>query len=331
MGTNLIIGNVIGTRIGSNVNQKLVATLTATGTGTRVSTLMMEVSETQIFTLDGAARFYTNSAGTTGESTTWEVTAGAIRTIYLKCPSGTANLTIPKPDKVIKWGDTATYGWTSSTNGAKITIEVGKLALTELRITGTSLLIGALPTDLTFVRIYGNSIEWTYNGALPIDLTYLRLEGKLIAWTYTGTLPTKLTTLHLLGNSIVWTYTGALPIGLEYLLLSGDSIVWTYSGALPTNLIYLYLNGSLIAWTGLDVGNNGNINTFSLLSYRIAKMSSPDMVTLLTQLTNRTGSLPTPITINDYTDYASPPASVTDAIAALRAAKPSVQVVMLGA
>ena len=79
--------------------QKLVATLTATGDGTGVSTLRMEVSETQTFTLDGAARFYTDAAGTTGESTTWEVTAGALRTIYLKCPSGTANLTIPKPDK----------------------------------------------------------------------------------------------------------------------------------------------------------------------------------------------------------------------------------------
>ena len=55
------------------------------------------------------------------------------------------------------------------------------------------------------------------------------------------------------------------------------------------------------------------------------------MVTLLTQLTNRTGSLPATITINDYADFASPPQSVTDAVAALKTAKPNVTTVNLGA
>ena len=123
----------------------------------------------------------------------------------------------------------------------------------------------------------------------------------------------------------------SLPTGLTYLNLYGNSIAWTYTGALPTGLTYLYLNSSSIAWTGLDVGNNGNIGTFSLLNYRIIKMSSADMVTLLTQLTNRTGSLPATITINDYADYASPPAEVTAAVAALKSAKPNITTVNLGA
>ena len=50
-------------------------------------------------------------------------------------------------------------------------------------------------------------------------------------------------------------------------------------------------------------------------------MSSADMVTLLTQMKNRTGSLPATVTINDYADYASPPVEVTDAVAALKEEK----------
>jgi len=330
------------------------ATLTSTGTGAGVSTLRLEVSENQTLTItSGTARFYTDAAGTLGESTTWSVTTGALRTIYLKAPSGESVLNIPKPDKVIKLGNSAADGWTSSTNAARLSIEIGKLALTELRMVGTSTLTGAFPTGLTylslhgyliawtytgalpigltFLRLYGNQIAWTYNGALPTGLTYLYLLGTSIAWTYTGALPSGLTYLYMYGSSIAWTYTGALPTGLTYLRLEGTSIAWTYTGALPTGLTYLYLNGNSIAWTGLDVGNNGNISTFSLLNYRITKMSSADMVTLLTQLTNRTGSLPATIRIKDYADYASPPAEVTAAVAALKAAKPNITTVTLGA
>lgn len=293
----------------ANATTLFYATLTATGIGTGVSTLRLQVSENQTLEIiSGTARFYTNSSGTLGESTTKAVTTGALRTIYMKAPSGSSVLNIPKPGKVIKWGNSSTDGWRSSTNAANISIEMGKLALTELWITGTSTLIGALPIGLTYLILSGNSINWTYTGALPTGLNYLFLSGSSIAWTYTGALPTGLTTLYLSGNSIAWTYTGALP----------------------TKLTYLRLEGDLINWTGLDVGNNGKISALNLENYRIAKMSSADMVTLLTQLTNRTGTLPATITINDYADYASPPQSVTDAVAALKIAK-SITTVNLGA
>lgn len=265
MGTLIGIGKSPMIQQGALLNQSLEATLTSTGTGEGVSTLRMEVSEDQTFEItSGAARFCTDAAGTLGESTTWNVTAGALRTIHLKAPSGSSVLNIHSPDKVIKWGSSLGEGWYSSTDASIISIEVGKLALTELRITGASTLIGALPTELTYLRFTGNLINWTYSGALPNELTSL--------------------------------------------ILSSNSI----------------------NWTGLDVGNNGNIVLFTLANYRTDKMSSPDMVTLLTQLTNRTGTLPATITINDYADYASPPQAVTDAVAALKIAK-SITTVNLGA
>jgi shikimate 5-dehydrogenase len=59
-------------------------------------------------------------------------------------------------------------------------------------------------------------------------------------------------------------------------------------------------------------------------------MSSVDMITLLTQMTGRTGTLPATVTINDYADYASPPAEVVTAVNLLKATK-SITTCNLGA
>jgi hypothetical protein len=182
---------------------------------------------------------------------------------------------------------------------------------------------GALPTGInTYLYLNGANINWTYEGALPTGVTYLSLIGDNINWTYEGALPTGINTyLYLNGANINWTYEGALPTGVTYLFLSGANINWTYEGALPTGITYLNLNGANINWIGLDIGDNGNITNVSLLNYRTEKMSSADMVTLLTQMTNRTGSLPTTITINDYADYDSQPQDVKNAVEALKTAK----------
>ena len=94
---------------------------------------------------------------------------------------------------------------------------------------------------------------------------------------------------------------------------------------------YLYINGENINWTGTIIVGNGDLVILNLLNYRTTKMSSADMVTLINSLINRTGGLPATITINDYADFASPPQSVTDAVAALKVAKPNVTTVNLGA
>jgi hypothetical protein len=440
-------------------------TLTKTGDGTGVSTLAMTVSENITLTLSANATFYTDAAGTLNASQTWAITTGASRTIYIKCTTGTATLTIPKA-VITSWGTEVVSGWTTVTNSPSITAAPGALStMTIFRITGASTLTGAmptgltylylsgasiawtyngalptgltgltylllsgnsiawtyngaLPTGLTYLLLSGNSIAWTYNGALPTGLTYLFLEGASIAWTYNGALPTGLTYLWMVGasiawtyngalptgltilqligasiawtyngalptgltylvlygaliawtytgalptgltsltlrengiawtyngalptgltsltlreNGIAWTYTGAMPTGLTYLYLSGASIAWTYNGALPTGITILQLSGASIAWTGLDVTGTGAIATFNLANFRTDKMSSADMVTLLTSMTNRAGALPNTCTINDYADYASPPTAVTNAVATLKTTK-SITTVNLGA
>ena len=371
----------------SEIPEPFTFTLESVGTGLGVSTLKMEVTEDTILTMDGTARFYSNSLGTLGESDTWNITSGALRTIYIRCPSGTSTMTINNRDALIGIGDNSAYGWLSPSNSARLVFSTTELTLLQsltsnglITVTGdlptglidlwlsntptwtysqslpsglqtlqlgganlswtyngavpsglTTLLFngnsinwtyaGALPVNLTRLQLAGTAINWTYNGALPVNLTYLVFDGALIAWTYNGAVPSGLTTLSLSGNSINWSYNGALPTGLTYFVISSTLISWTYNSALPTGLTILSINGASLDWTGLDIGDLGNIVSFTLFNYRQAKMSSADMITLLTQLTNRTGTLPATITIRDYVDYASPPAGVVTAVDTLKATK----------
>ncbi len=339
----------------AQLKQANVMTLSATGDGTGVSTLRFGVSSQITVTLNANAHFYTEPTGMHGESQTWTVTSGALRTIYLKCTSGTATLTISDASKINYFGDSSGQGngWLSSTNAAQLTFDVSKLInLSNLRIEGNSVISGALPNGLTFLHLNGNSINWTYSGALPTGLTILYLYGNLINWTYSGALPTGLTILYLIGNLINWTYSGALPTGLTILYLNGNLINWTYSGALPTGLTYLYLIGNSINWTysgalptGLTIlqlnGNSinwtynaiegtANFTYFELNNYRSSKMSSDDMVTLLDSIRMRDGRCCSSITINDYEDYTDPPQKVKDAKLALIAADKGVTTINLG-
>jgi len=163
--------------------------LTSTGDGSRVSTLRLQVSANTTVTIEGDANFYTTEADATGglnASKTWTITAGALRTIYIKMTgaSKTAVLKIPNRLLLIRFGTNTTNGWVSVSNAVRLTFTPSQFVnVTQLRITGTSTIIGAFPTGLTTLYLEGNLINWTYEGALPTGLTTLYLEGNLINWT----------------------------------------------------------------------------------------------------------------------------------------------------
>jgi len=122
---------------------------------------------------------------------------------------------------------------------------------------------------------------------------------------------------------------------VKYLNITSINITAAVScslqGKLPDVMDDIVMNDTLLDWDTLDVGENGNITTLSLVKFRTAsKITSAQMLVFLTALTNRAGSLPATITINDYADYAAPPAYITDAVTLLKATK-GITTVTLGA
>ena len=180
--------------------------LLPTGDGTGYAILRMEASETTTLSIRGGdAKFYTDNSGA-GESSTWTITSGAIRSIFVKCTSRSL-LVFPKQGVITKWGiSTSLNGWSSEINAPLISSVGFPLRnLTHLHLSGQCEFSGSLPSGLTYLYLLGTNINWTYSGSLPSGLTSLTLNGSNINWTYSGSLPSGLTYLYLLGSNINWT------------------------------------------------------------------------------------------------------------------------------
>jgi len=143
------------------------------GTGLGVSTLTLASSENVLLTLDGSAKFYTNITATEGESSTYTVTSGADRVIYIKCVSGTSNLIIDK-NKITRF-----VGWVTPTNAPQMGGNICKLtANTFLSFTGANLFTGNLSLVPNLTTINANQ-DHTLSGEISglIYLTDCTING----------------------------------------------------------------------------------------------------------------------------------------------------------
>lgn len=96
----------------------------ARGDGSGVATLVIKVSSALELKLGGSARFYTDAAGTLGESTSTTVAAtGSLVQKYIRCPSGTCDLQFMDANFLIGFGHAVGLGstnpvWGRSTGGS---------------------------------------------------------------------------------------------------------------------------------------------------------------------------------------------------------------------
>jgi len=136
--------------------------LLPTGDGTGYAILRMEASETTTLSIRGGdAKFYTDNSGA-GESSTWTITSGAIRSIFVKCTSRSL-LVFPKQGVITKWGISKSLnGWSSEINAPLISSVGFPLRnLTHLHLSGQCEFSGSLPSGLTYLYLLGTNINWT--------------------------------------------------------------------------------------------------------------------------------------------------------------------------
>ena len=98
-------------------------TITSTGNGTGVAAIELTSNKSITITLDGVAKFYTDAAGTIGETNTWTFNGHSVR--YIRCTSGSSTFLI-KTDATIplitKW-----ELWTSGTNAPNLSGDITRL------------------------------------------------------------------------------------------------------------------------------------------------------------------------------------------------------------
>jgi hypothetical protein len=206
----------------------LIFTLESTGDGSKLCTLSLEASETTVMTLSGTAKFYTDKAGTTGESSTATITVGALRTFYVKVSSGTATLIVK--NVITKWGradqssDPPESGWFSAfpipadhINYPVISIDVSLLThLTSLNLYGPNNSFGDISnlTELTYIEIGGSTALLGYcNITGSIDkLTKLKVLDH--GWA-DGTALTGGNNIDYPDLEVIWCDTSAINIDLS--------------------------------------------------------------------------------------------------------------------
>jgi hypothetical protein len=234
--------------------------VTSRGLGTSVAVLRLVVNHAMTLTLTNSARFYTNLLGTTGESTTKDLVAG-INLTYVRCSSGTANLSIPHPEYVTMFGQAISIsggypGWyNSSPAGASAncpSLNVsplvdddfpGLLQMTvfDTALTPYSITAEHLPRSLQyFIKMSGTVVGLASD--LPPGLIWLNASGNL-SGDVNG-LPSSLIKLSVgNGNTLSGNISGLPPL-LDYLSLAASNTVSGNVSSLPSSLLYINIAGS---------------------------------------------------------------------------------------
>jgi len=211
-------------------------TLTKKGTGATVGTIILNVTSNTSITLDGDGRFYSDAGGTLGESTTWNVTTGADRTMYYKVTNGSSRMTFADASKVTK----LRFSYVAATNAPIQTGDIGKFTnATYLdfetdvncqvsgditNVTGLQILvaqgsasisgdISALP--LTRLNVTASANTLTGDLSTRTDLTYVNVSGLNTIYGDIGVnnVVSGLTVFYLTGNNRMVNYTGGISWG----------------------------------------------------------------------------------------------------------------------
>jgi lysophospholipase L1-like esterase len=227
--------------------------LTSDGTGAGVMTFEAQTSSNCLVTLGANAKFYSDSAGTLDESSTWLILASSgstYRTRYVKCTTGTASVEFADISLVKKLRFIS-----SPTNAPILSGDVSK-----------------------FVNI--DIILITAKNTLSGDITNLTLLTSLIVTgtnNITGsiTLLTLLTTLTVTGNN---TISGSITTltSLTSITVTGNNTL-TGSVSALTGLTVLTLGGAGINTVGGDLGGSGTsaiVNGITTLSLNPCAMDT---------------------------------------------------------
>ena len=291
----------------------------ADGDGTGVATMRLTASEATELQADGNVLFC--DAEGQNETTTVNLIAED-NVIYFKCEFEDGYIYLQN-DKITKLGTESLSLFELPVNAPIPYVQIGEIYnLLNIRIYNIkTYLFGAPPSGVTYWRLDGSNIFWTYTGAPPSGVTTWYLSGSNIFWTYEGAPPSGVTYWRLYGSNIFWTYTGAPPSGVNYWYLYGSNIFWTYTGAPPSGVTNWYLSGSNINNINTNFSGNSKYSIFNISNWRLEKIGDAELIEILNSLKDRVGTMPSTIQIGDYLNYANPPQAVIDAVDALKIAK----------
>src|SRR5574344_1670271 len=247
-------------------DNKLLIPLASTGNGTGVFTLRLYSTVTSTAHISGIGRFYTDAAGTLGEATSMTLTANALTTLYVRLSSGSAYVLVDNASSIPCFGSNVRGGFhdafTEATNAPKINgMDISYLKYcTEIRIYSTinlSVIKGSVEglTELTYLRLNGNSLTCSGSVAGLTALAYLNISGNQLTCSGSVAGLTALTYLALIGSLL--TCSGSVKKLLKKLktwYISGDGLTVYYETPdyFPATIDRYYLASAAITGAMAD-------------------------------------------------------------------------------
>jgi hypothetical protein len=241
-------------------DHKLLIPLAATGTGAGVFTLRLYSTVTSTAYISGIGRFYTDAAGTLGESTSRTLTANSLTTLYVRLASGSAYVLVDNASAIPCFGHFSLggthYAFTEATNAPKINgLDISYLKYCTVIRVSTNLNLSAIKgsvaglTLLTYLSIYGSLLTCSGSIAGLTALTYLQLSGSLLTCGGSVAGLTLLTTLVLDGSQL--TCSGSVKPLLKklttwYQLGAGITVYYETPDYFPATIDRYYLRTNSI-------------------------------------------------------------------------------------
>jgi len=246
---------------------KLEIPLSYTGTGTGVLTLRLLSDIAQTATIDGAGKFYSDSAGTLNESTSCAMAANALTTFYIKVPSGTCNVTIPNGYAIRAFGNSANPLVTETNNGPKINgLSTSKIRSDVLGVylyaqRNLSILSGKTYPWLNSTSVFFNGESLTISG-----ITYPWVNATLV-YFLGGAMPISGVTYPWVNATQVYFAGDSLTIsGVTYPWVNA-TLVYFYGNSLTiSGVTYPWVNATRVIFLGNSMTITANISTSALYS-----------------------------------------------------------------
>lgn len=169
-----------------------VIPIKAGGNGSAVATLILTSEVNCVAFIDGAARFYTDSGGTTGESTSTTLTANVAKNIYIRLASGTSRIFVEKCNRISSFGGFMAF--TNSPTLNKFNTYYTR-NMKNIYLVGELLLVGGITyqwanvtKDLLFIGGQMSVSGSTYPWASVTDNIYFignsfSIRGSTYPWT----------------------------------------------------------------------------------------------------------------------------------------------------
>jgi hypothetical protein len=173
-----------------DVDNRLLVPLTASGNGSGVLTMRMTCSVANTVYITGNGFFYSDSAGTLGQSKTATMTANVEKVFYIRCASGSCFVVFENANALFSFGN-ASNSWIPEVTNSPILNNANIYYLTKSQnilklITTLGKLSGQLLSILncTYLYLRGNLMSVSGQLSSIPNCTYLYLNGPLISVTY---------------------------------------------------------------------------------------------------------------------------------------------------